>query len=190
MVAAGVLLAGCGSPASRQVTTQPTCEEVFDWVMSLERQGDRSGAFDAAADMLDNKCPADYRVWFDYMSIKVESSVGTGRGVNNPCSGYEDFPVTTAAVELARQDGFCSGPVSGSDSVAVPGTDAGPGSGGPSGYWSCDYQPTYNRDWHDDVVCSNGSEQHRPYLREWDGYVTQDEIMASAREYERQLNAG
>ena len=60
----------------------------------------------------------------------------------------------------------------------------------PSRIWSCSYSPTYNRDWHDDVVCSNGAEEHRPYLREWDSFVTQDEIMESAREYERHLNGG
>lgn len=56
-------------------------------------------------------------------------------------------------------------------------------------YWTCFYDPTFNDDWHDDVVCSNGTEQHRPYLRAWDSFVTEDEIMASALEYEDQLNA-
>ena len=53
----------------------------------------------------------------------------------------------------------------------------------PSRIWRCSYSPTYNRDWHDDVVCSNGAEEHRPNLREWDSFITQDEIMESAREY-------
>ena len=56
--------------------------------------------------------------------------------------------------------------------------------------WRCWYQPTFNGDWHDDVVCGNGADEHRPYLREWDNYITQDEIMESAREYEWQLNGG
>lgn len=55
--------------------------------------------------------------------------------------------------------------------------------------WTCAYRPTYNYDWHDDVLCSNGAERQRPYLREWDSYVTEYEIMESAREYEGQLNA-
>lgn len=55
--------------------------------------------------------------------------------------------------------------------------------------WTCSYAPTMDYDWHDDVVCSNGSEWHRPYLREWDSFVTEDEIMASALEYEAELNA-
>lgn len=56
--------------------------------------------------------------------------------------------------------------------------------------WECVYSPTYNDDWHDDVECSNGVDVDRPYLRDWDAYVTQDEIMASAREYELSLNGG
>jgi DNA primase len=60
----------------------------------------------------------------------------------------------------------------------------------PSRIWRCSYSPTYNRDWHDDVVCSNGTEEHRPYLREWDSFISQDEIMESAREYEQHLNGG
>lgn len=56
--------------------------------------------------------------------------------------------------------------------------------------WSCTYTPTMNDDWHDDVLCRNGSQLDRPYLREWDSFVTQDEIIESAREYEAQLNAG
>ena len=62
--------------------------------------------------------------------------------------------------------------------------------GSAAGPWSCTYSPTYDRDWHNDVICRNGAETQRPSLREWDSYVTQDEIMESAREYEAQLNAG
>lgn len=54
--------------------------------------------------------------------------------------------------------------------------------------WICSYSPTMNRDWHDDVTCTNGVEEQRPYLREWDSFVTQAEIMESAREYEQELN--
>ena len=55
--------------------------------------------------------------------------------------------------------------------------------------WTCVYAPTYNDDWHDDVICSNGGNSVRPILREWDDFVTEDEMMASAREYEAELNA-
>lgn len=58
----------------------------------------------------------------------------------------------------------------------------------PDPRWSCGFSVTYNDDWHDDVVCSNGVESVRPYLREWDDFVTEDEIMESALEYEAQLN--
>ena len=56
--------------------------------------------------------------------------------------------------------------------------------------WSCSYDETWNDDWHDDVICSNGSEAHRPYLREWDAFVEYWEIMESAAEYEAELNSG
>jgi len=56
--------------------------------------------------------------------------------------------------------------------------------------WSCVLSPTYNEDWHDDVVCRKGAESHRPYLREWDDFVEEWELMESAHEYEVQLNAG
>ncbi len=57
------------------------------------------------------------------------------------------------------------------------------------GGWSCTFSPTYDEDWHNDVICRNGNDAHRPYLREWDSFVTESEIMESAREYEAQLNA-
>ncbi|TYL50433.1 hypothetical protein [Agromyces mariniharenae] len=56
--------------------------------------------------------------------------------------------------------------------------------------WSCNYDPSYNEDWHDDVRCNKGAEVIRPYLREWDDFVTEAELMESAREYEAKLNAG
>ena len=55
--------------------------------------------------------------------------------------------------------------------------------------WVCAYAPTYDQDWHNDVLCSNGVDEDRPYLREWDAFVTEDEIMESAQEYEDGLNA-
>ncbi|WP_426594411.1 hypothetical protein ACPPVS_02575 [Cellulomonas sp. McL0617] len=55
--------------------------------------------------------------------------------------------------------------------------------------WECHYVPTYDDDWHNDVLCSDGVDEDRPYLREGDSYITEDEIMASAQEYQNQLNA-
>jgi len=60
----------------------------------------------------------------------------------------------------------------------------------PASSWSCHYVPTYDEDWHNDVLCSNGTDVDRPYLRPGDDFVTQDEIMESAHEYEDELNAG
>ena len=55
--------------------------------------------------------------------------------------------------------------------------------------WHCQYFPTIDRDWHNDVLCSNGNRERRPYLRAWDSFVTRAEIMQSAQEYEQQLNS-
>lgn len=59
-----------------------------------------------------------------------------------------------------------------------------------SGDWSCFLEPTIDYDWHDDVLCVNGDERVRPYLREWDSFVTEAEMIAEAREYEAYLNSG
>lgn len=56
--------------------------------------------------------------------------------------------------------------------------------------WSCSYSPTMDDDWHDDAECRNGSEVIRPYLREWDDFVDEAELMESAHEYAAELNAG
>ncbi|MGI9822849.1 hypothetical protein [Agromyces sp. Marseille-Q5079] len=60
----------------------------------------------------------------------------------------------------------------------------------PEPAWTCFSDVTLNDDWHDDVLCSRGAEAIRPYLREWDDFVTESEIMESAAEYEAELNAG
>ena len=59
----------------------------------------------------------------------------------------------------------------------------------PEPVWVCSYAPTYDDDWHNDVLCSNGVDEDRPYLREWDTFITEDEIMESAQEYEDGLNS-
>lgn len=56
--------------------------------------------------------------------------------------------------------------------------------------WRCFLSPTYNEDWHDDVLCRKGNESVRPYLREWDDFVEEWEMRESAEEYEAELNAG
>lgn len=59
----------------------------------------------------------------------------------------------------------------------------------PAGPWRCHYSPTMDYDWHNDVLCDNGVEAHRPYLLEWDDFVTEDELMEAAFQYEAALNA-
>jgi hypothetical protein len=56
--------------------------------------------------------------------------------------------------------------------------------------WSCYLDPTMNDDWHDDVACQKGSAFQRPYLREWDNFIEEWEILESAQEYEDYLNSG
>ena len=73
---------------------------------------------------------------------------------------------------------------------SVPGLDDSGVPSSQAGAWSCRYSPTMNDNWHDDVVCSNGAESHRPLLRTWDGFVEEWEIMESASEYEAELNTG
>ncbi len=56
--------------------------------------------------------------------------------------------------------------------------------------WVCAYSVTYDYDWHNDVLCSNGSDRQRPYLRSGDAFVTQSELMQTAQAYEEKLNGG
>jgi len=116
----------------------------------------------------------------------VSSCAGTGGRYDHeegPEPGYEDF-VDDQYVEddYAPSDAEIETYIRRSEDRVRE--DLGLGS------WSCDLAPTFNDDWHDDVLCSNGSESHRPYLREWDTFVEEWEILNSAKEYEAELNAG
>jgi hypothetical protein len=148
-----------------------SCRSLFIAILMRERSGDTTGAINAELDELGDRCPGRYQVFVDYVSIKSFADVGAG----GACEEYVDYDVEAEAVRLARQDGFCSG-----GGHVETFADAS--------VWNCVYSPTYNDDWHDDVVCSNGAEQQRPSLREWDNFVTEAEIMESAREYEAELN--
>ena len=57
-----------------------------------------------------------------------------------------------------------------------------------SGGWLCISDPTYNDDWHDDYVCSNGISIDRPYLIPDDPFVESEELAAAAAAYEDSLN--
>lgn len=159
-------------PADSVVGRDPTsCSSLFRTIMRRERSGDTAGAINAELDELGDRCAKRYQVFVDYVSIKGFADAGSG----GPCSEYSAYDVQAEAIRLARSDGYCSG--GGQVSTSSD-----------TSQWSCSYSPTYNNDWHDDVVCTNGSEQDRPYLRDWDSFVTETEIMESAREYEAQLN--
>ncbi|TRW45590.1 hypothetical protein [Georgenia yuyongxinii] len=101
------------------------------------------------------------------------------------CTGYDKFSGTGGSEWLDDNEPPDAEPIYEAPQVPAPAPAPVPE---PS-YWTCFYDPTFNNDWHDDVVCANGSERHRPYLRDWDSFVTEDEIMASAFEYEAELNA-
>lgn len=141
----------------------------------LERAIERTlvgGDASAPVERLAGRCPAEYKIFTDYSSMKAMAGIGEASSV---CPDPSELNVSPEAVERAERDGLCSSEAGGDVS------DAG---------WTCVYSPSLNDDWHDDVLCSNGFDQERPRLREWDSFVTEDEIMESAREYEAALNGG
>lgn len=157
-----------GSSGSR---SGPSCAARFNRLLRAERN---NNAVDGAdMNRLGNQCPGRYAVLVDYRSLRSMARAGAG----GACSEYAAFDVEREAVRLAARDGLCTG------SPAAPRPSAPA-----TATWQCHYSPTYNNDWHDDAVCTNGSETERPYLREWDSFVTEAEIMESAREFERQRN--
>jgi hypothetical protein len=186
-LACSLLAAGCASPTNPttdtrgsgaslgtdQGTAAASCGSLFDRIIGRERSDDTAGAIDAELDALGDHCPSDYQVFVDYVSIKGFAESGAG----GTCSEYRAYGVEPAAIQLAQNDGYCSTSGPGRGDAGSPG-------------WTCSYQPTYNDDWHDDVACSNGTEQRRPYLRGWDSFVTEAEIMEAANEVEQQLNRG
>lgn len=54
--------------------------------------------------------------------------------------------------------------------------------------WSCFWDPTMNENWHDDVLCTRGYEAIRPELLAEQSFVTQDDMMRAAADYEMTLN--
>ncbi len=54
--------------------------------------------------------------------------------------------------------------------------------------WTCFWDPTMNENWHDDVLCTRGSQMDRPILLpDWE-FVTEADIMQEAEAYEDWLN--
>lgn len=56
--------------------------------------------------------------------------------------------------------------------------------------WSCFYDPTFNENWHDDVLCTDGPTSHRPVLLEDWGFVTEADMRSAGEDYEIFLNSG
>ena len=59
---------------------------------------------------------------------------------------------------------------------------------GPQNRWTCSYSPTMNHNWHDDVLCTKGTQTKRPRLLPTVRHVTQDDIERAAAQYESRLN--
>lgn len=157
--------------SAAQAAGSKSCASLFKVALSQERKRDTAGAINAKLDSLGDRCPGKHQILVDYVSIKGVAEAGTV----GTCAEYAEYEVEAESIELARHDGYCSG----SSRRIAPEAAA---------EWTCNYAPTMNDDWHDDVICSNGIDQQRPYLREWDSFITEAEIMESAREYEEQLN--
>ncbi len=185
IAAAGVclaLLVGCapstyssydGGDSKAAVPDHATvsCSELLETVVTRERTGGTAGAINSELDLMGGACPSEYDVFVDYVSLKGFAEADAG----GACSEHEKYDVAPAAIELARQDGLCEEWSDRVEMVDEP--------------WVCRYSPTYDENWHNDVLCTNGLHEDRPHLREWDDFVTEAEIMDSAREYEQQLNA-
>lgn len=101
------------------------------------------------------------------------------------CTGYDRYSGTDG------NEWFDDNEPPGTESIdeAPPAPVPAPAGAPEPTYWTCSYDPTMNYDWHDDVLCNDGVDSHRPYLLEWDSFVTEDELMAAALEYENELNA-
>ncbi|WP_182111676.1 hypothetical protein [Actinotalea sp. JY-7876] len=56
--------------------------------------------------------------------------------------------------------------------------------------WECWCEATIDYDWHNDVMCSDGTHFDRPYLLADDSFVTEAELMQAAADYESWLNGG
>lgn len=208
-VALSLILSGCSGTSSDTTGTDAgissqnesiSCSSLLDTILARVRAEDTSDAIDAELDHLGAACPAEYDVFVDYTSISSMSrAVGGGS-----CAELADPNASAKALELARADGLCDkAPTLASACGTAPPanalqaweaqangcTDSQPTTSGIApGAWTCTWDPTYNNDWHDDVICSNGSEQERPYLRPEDNFVTYDEIMETGRQYEDELN--
>lgn len=207
--ALSLILSGCSGTTSDTTETDAgtssrnesiSCSSLLDTILTRVRTDDTRDAIDTELDHLGAACPTEYDVFVDYESIRgMSRTLGGGS-----CTELADPNASAKALELAQADGLCDeGPTLASACGTAPPanalqtweaeangcTDSQPTTSDIApGAWTCTWDPTYNNDWHDDVICSNGSEQERPYLRPEDNFVTYDEIMETGRQYEDKLN--
>ncbi|WP_146828295.1 hypothetical protein [Aeromicrobium flavum] len=171
-----LLVAGCGPTTvgetavdRTRVGLESSCAELLEEV--IEQTGTRpsDGSTDRMLDVLGHHCPKEYPVFVDYQSIR-----GTVGLVGDDCPDPREVQIDAEALALAKRDGLCSAARTVDETAEQE--------------WTCSWSPTMNEDWYDDVLCSDGTREQRPRLREWDSFVTPDEMMESARKYEGELN--
>ena len=183
-----------GTSPGTTAAPQLGCSDLLDSVIQRQRIHDTSGAIDAELDALGDRCAEEYDVFVDYATLK-QMAKSFGRDTCADAARH----MNAAAVALAREDHFCKVAKrhprpkqqwggANSDGYDTSGLFDATENHQTAPTWICSYSPTMDYDWHNDVICSNGIESQRPYLRAGDSFITRDEIMSSAEEYQDGLN--
>lgn len=103
-----VAMAACGpDPTSSRYSGEGPqqavqCDSLLSSVIQRQRTGDTSGAINGEMDSLSTNCSAEYDIAVDYVS-----EANTTRGPKS-CDSLREFKVRPEAVELLREDGFCT----------------------------------------------------------------------------------
>lgn len=171
----------CKGSRSHPSWERSRCAKLLDRAFVLARAANND-EINPLLDFMGDSCPAHYEVFTDYVSTKIVAEK-FGR---DSCADLLQYRISRYAIAYLRRDGYCTS----SAGWASRAREGGASDPTPVARWVCSYSPTMDRNWHNDVLCTNGSQHDRPYLREGDSFITRDEIMRSAREYERQLNGG
>lgn len=159
--------------ATNEAELAATCHEVLDALIADQARGLTPEG--RVLEGLGDRCDAEYQIWQVFQGI-VGFYDATGPST---CGEYEGY-ATPLAIGYARQFGYCT-----EDPNAEPVPDLAPPS-----EWTCDYEPTFDDDWHNDALCTNGTASVRPYLRADDDFVEKSELMESAAEWAREQASG
>lgn len=90
-----------------------SCDDVFATVIHRERVGDTAGASNSELDWIGANCPAESKIWADYMSAKGLAEFSGP----DPCDSWTQY-IGRSAIDLLREDGLCS------DTADIPLADA------------------------------------------------------------------